>query len=231
MLKLDSTYNKNILKIITNQQSVAEGSYGADWWYKKSLFYKINSSLRAICLLFTAFVNYLILSNYSMRMAETSQASVRAIYKTAYNSFLIGTILLLVAFVVLKVSGKLKWQIKATKNLHLISLIVAIVASVLLGVTAYNVLVGANISNMYAEAVESSTSLKIYLQLCLAHVLPLLIVCYTFLMSFIMAKRDFNEKNTMYNNLTEKLYREFTKENPQFTEQTWQEYLNAYTEN
>ena len=230
MLKLNLNYNQNILKIITAQQVKAQGSYGADWWYKKSVFYKINSILRALLLLFTAFVNYLILANYSMRMAEATNASVKAIYKNAYNSFLIGTIILALAFIVLKLAGKIKIQINLSKNITLVAFIVALVGAVLLSVTAYNVLVGANIENMYAEAVENSSSAKIYLQLFLAHIVPLLITAYTFLMSFIMANRDFKEKDAMYNSLTEKLYREFTTENPQFTESTWQEYLNNYIE-
>lgn len=228
MLKDVSTYNQNILSIITNRQSEAQGKYGCDWWYKKSVFYKINSGLRAVLLLFTVFINYLILANYSMRIADASNASVRAIYKNAYNSFLIGTIIVGVAFVVLNIARRFIGQIKLKKNVYLIAFLVALVGAILLSVTAYDVLVGANIKNMYAEAVESSDSAKIYLQLFLAHIVPLLITAYTFLMSFIMENRDFKEKDTMYKNLTETLYRDFTQKNPQFSDETWQQYLDSY---
>ena len=228
MLKDVSTYNKNILEIITRRQLVAQGKYGCDWWYKKSVFYKINSILRAFVLLFTVFINYIILSNYSMRIADTSNAGARAIYMNAYNSFLVGTIILVFAFIALKVASKLKWQINTKKVVCFIAFIVALVGCVLLSVTAYDVLVGANISNMYAEAVESSSSAKIYLQLFLSHIVPLLIIAYTFLMSYIMENRDFKEKDTMYKTLTEELYKEFTENNKNLSQENWQEYLDNY---
>ena len=221
------------MELSAKHQQKLQREVGTNWWYHKSKTSVFLTVLSEIGFYVTLIVNLLILSGYSMFLSMNSErtnwALERAMLKNAFSSFAVGTLLVLAGYALKKISyRKRKRGSYNQATLMLISMIAFVLGCVLLFITAYNVLVTANVDSVYAEAVEASTPFKIYVELICLHVLPLLMMLIPSVLFFVMSKCDFKEKKEIYERMTETLYKDFVKENPNYSMEQWEERLNSY---
>ena len=158
-----------------------------------------------------------------------NKVGIKILYQNTYRSFLIATIIISLVYIIRKIIKRLNFS-KLNLNLHLVNGILALVGGIFAIVTAYNVLVVGNIDSAYAEAVDASVPLVIYLKLILLHILPCLIIIIANILFYIMKKCDFKEIDNGYKTLVERLYKEFSQENPSYSQEEWEYHLNSYDE-
>ncbi len=226
-------YNPHVLELASKHQKKLQREVGTNWWYGGSKTSRLLGILSEIGFYFTLLVNSIIMLSYgmllSMNASTENWAMERAMLKNALSSFVAGTIIVAVGYILKKISrSKMKRGSYNQSTFLLVSMIFFIVGCILLFITAYNVLVTANIDNMYAEAVEASTPFKIYVELICLHVLPLLMMLVPSVLFYIMSRCDWGEKKEIYERMTETLYKNFVKENPTYNSEQWEEYLNSY---
>ncbi len=231
--EIKSTYNANIMNVVAKHQRKLQSEVGTNWWYEKSKTFRVFTLLSEICFYFTLLWNIVIILSYSMiltRHANTQNwANERALVSNALGSFVAGTVIIIAAYIFKKIGrrSQIKGNIDSYKYMF-ISLIGFAFGCILLCITAYNVLVTANIDNIYAEAVDASTPFKIYMELLCLHILPLFIMLLASVLFFTMQRCDSKEKQQIYANITEALYKDFIKENPSYSSEQWEEHLNNY---
>lgn len=226
-------FNANVMKQAIRHQQKLQREVGTNWWYERSKTSGILTVLSEIGYYVTLVVNLIVISGYAMLLEMNSQsqnwAMERAQLKNAMSSFVAGTLLVLAGYILKKISRRMRKRGGYDQNLILlISMIGFILGCVLLFITAYNVLVIANVDSMYAEAVEASTPFQIYVKLICFHALPLLMMLVPSILFYVMSRCDFKEKREIYERMTESLYKDFTKDNPNYSMEQWEERLNSY---
>ncbi len=230
---LETKFNPHVMELAAKHQQKLQREVGTNWWYHKSKTSLLLTVLSEIGFYATFIVNLIIMSGYSMFLSMNSArenwALERAMLKNALSAFAIGTAFVLVGYVLKKIGCHVRKRGGYNQSvLLLISMIGFIMGCVLLFVTAYDVLVTANIDNMYAEAVEASTPFKIYVELICLHIVPLLMMLIPSVLFFIMSRCDFKEKKAIYEGMTETLYKDFVKDNPNYSIEQWEACLNSF---
>ena len=229
----DSKFNRHVMGVAAEHQRKLQRQVGTNWWYRSSKTSVILTVISEIGFYFTLLMNAVISLSYIMlleRNATVSNwAAERAQIKTALGSFLFGTLLIIAAYILKKISRRrVKLQGSDNTPLMLISMIGFIVGCVLLAITAYDVLIVSNADNMYAEAVEGATSTKIYVELICMHLVPILFMLVPAVLFYVMHRCDFNEKKQIYDRMTEMLYKDFVAENPDYSIEQWEACLNSF---
>ncbi len=226
-------FNQNLLGVTLRRQQALQRETGKNWWYRESFFARLIAVLYEISFYFTLLWNGMIMSNYAMKIARYRGAesfiNERAIYQNAFRSFLFGTFLFIAAYVFKKLAAaKKEARILLKNRLYFASFLIAAVGCVFLAVTAYQVLVNAHIDEIYATAVERTTSGSVYLKFAFLHAVPLFIFLLSNALFYFMNRFDFKEKIALYNRISERLFKEFTAENPSYSQAQWEDFLNHY---
>ena len=232
-MKNTGNLNSHIMSVAAAHQAKLQREVGTNWWYIKSKTSTLLTVLSEIGFYFTMAVNFIISLSYVFLLishATTENWAVeRASLKSALGSFVIGSLLLIVGYVLKKINRHtLKKSDYDSRPLLLISMISVIAGCVILFICSYNVLILGNVDNMYAEAVEASTSFRIYVELICLHILPLLFVLVPSVLFYVMSKCDLKEKKQIYDQMTETLYKDFVAENPNYSIEQWEEFLNSF---
>ncbi len=227
-----SNINGNIAKIVSKKQQELQLSVHNNWWYGKTKTATAINVMREIGFYITIVINFIIVSGYNARYQRlggysyTGYAYDRAALLNAITAFSIGTLLLIIGYVLQKFCkvgafGRPYGRVMA-------SFILTTLGSLQLGVTAISVLVTNHMKNMYATSVVETVSDTVYFKLFGFHVIPLLMLIISAVLFFIGTRCDRNEKMHLYKKLTENLYSEFTKQNPSYSQNDWEEYLDNY---
>ena len=229
----ESKFNLHVMGVAAAHQRKMQSEVGADWWYKKSKLSVFLTAISEVGFWFTVLINFIVSMSYMMLLSRYANAQnwavERATIKSALGSFVFGTVVVAVGYVLKKISrSRDKKQGYDGTPLLLVSMICIALGCVLLALNAYNVLVLGNVDNMYAEAVEASTPFKVYTELICLHIVPLLFVLVPSVLFYIMNRCDVQEKKQIYDQMTETLYKDFTSENPTYTMEQWEEYLNSF---
>lgn len=224
------TINGNIAKIVAKKQQELQLGVHNNWWYgdtKTTLAIKI---MREIGFYITVIVNLIIVSGYAYRYsrlsASTYNAYDRAALSNAIIAFLIGSALLVAGYVLQKFCKEKTFGRPFGRVLA--SSVLSMLGSLQLGITATGVLVTNHLKNMYATAVVESVSDTVYFKLFGFHIVPLLLLIISAVLFLIGTIKDKKEKTYLYKKLTDNLYREFTKENPNYSQNDWEDYLDNY---
>ena len=230
LAKQKSNINTNIAKIVRKKQQDLQLSVHNNWWYgdtKTSFAIKV---MREIGFYITVIVNLIIVSGYSYRYSRlpsnTYAANDRAALINAITAFSIGTLLLVAGYVLQKfckekVFGRPFGRVVA-------SFVLTTFGSLQLGITATSVLITNHMKNMYATAVNEAVSDTVYFKLFGFHIIPLLLIIVSAILFFVGTRCDRKEKTYLYKKLTDNLYGEFTKENPNYSQNDWEDYLDNY---
>ena len=225
-----SNINRNIASIVGKKQQELQLSVHNNWWYgdtKTSFAIKV---MREIGFYITLVVNFIIVSGYRYRYSRlpnaTYAANDRSVLSNAITAFSIGTILLIVGYVMQKLSKEKEFGKPYGKVMA--SFILTTLGSLQLGVTAISVLITNHMKYMYATAVNEAVSDIVYFKLFGFHIIPLLMLIISAVLFFIGTRCDRKEKTYLYKKLTDNLYGEFTKENPNYSQNDWEDYLDNY---
>lgn len=225
--------NSNLLGVTIRRQAALQRETGKNWWYKESFPARFFAVIYEIAFYFTLLWNSIIMSSYAMQIARykgaQSLVNERAVYQNAFRSFLFGTLILIIAYIFKKLAAfKKEKQILLKNRFYLFSLILAAVGCIFLAVTSYQVLVNSHIDEIYATAVEQSTSGSIYLKFAFLHAVPLFIILLSSVLFYFMNRCDYKEKISLYNRISQRLFKEFTADNPSYTQTQWEDFLNHY---
>jgi len=229
----ESKFNTHVMNVAAVHQNKLQREVGTNWWYQKSKTAKLLTGLNELGFYATLLINLIVCLSYVMLLNINSVtqnwAAERAMLKSALGAFCFGTFLVILGYVLKKISRRrVKRQGVDTTPLMLISSVAFVVGCVFLFITAYDVLVVANADNMYAEAVEGSTPFKIYVELICFHALPLFFMLLSSVLFYVMHRCDFKEKKQIYDRMTDTLYKDFVKNNPNYTVEQWEECLNSF---
>ena len=230
LAKQKSNINTNIAKIVRKKQQDLQLSVHNNWWYgdtKTSFAIKV---MREIGFYITVIVNLIIVSGYSYRYSRlpsnTYAANDRAALINAITAFSIGTLLLIAGYVLQKFCKEKDFGIPFGRVVA--SFVLTTIGSLQLGITATSVLITNHMKNMYATAVNEAVSDTVYFKLFGFHIIPLLLIIVSAILFFVGTRCDRKEKTYLYKKLTDNLYGEFTKENPNYSQNDWEDYLDNY---
>lgn len=224
-------YNQNILKITLDRQKMLQRKVGTNWWYENSKTHFVFTLINKICFYFSCVLYFIIISDYAYMLGRFSSSSNKAEETLEYTSriwtFCILSIVLVSGYI-LSVWAKKRYVPGKGLALSRISYIVTAVGCVGLAFSSYDVLVLGKTLSTYAEAIESNTTFKVYMQLVFFHLLPLLLLLFTTVMFHIMRRCNSSEVNVLYDRMISSLYADYTARHPEYTEEMWLEYLNSY---
>lgn len=225
-----SNINSNIASIVAVKQQELQLSVHNNWWYGDTKTAFAIKVMREIGFYITVLVNLIIVSGYSYRYTRlpiaNHAAGDRAAFVNAITAFTIGTLLLIAGYVLQKLSKEKTFGRPYGRVLA--SSILTALGSLQLMVTAISVLVTNHMKNMYATAVVEAVSDTVYFKLFGFHIIPLLMLLVSAILFFIGTRCDRKEKTYLYKKLTDNLYRDFTKENPNYSQNDWENYLDNY---
>lgn len=230
LAKQKSNINTNIAKIVRKKQQELQLSVHNNWWYgdtKTSFAIKV---MREIGFYITVIVNLIIVSGYSYRYSRlpsnTYAANDRAALINAITAFSIGTLLLVAGYVLQKFCKEK--DLGRPFGRVVASFVLTTLGSLQLGITATSVLITNHMKNMYATAVNEAVSDTVYFKLFGFHIIPLLLIIVSAILFFVGTRCDRKEKTYLYKKLTDNLYGEFTKKNPNYSQNDWENYLDNY---
>ena len=228
----NSNINHNIANIVCNKQRELQYAVHHNWWYGKTKTSLAIKLMREICFYLTLIVNFVIVSGYASRYNRLLNANYaandRAALSNAITAFSIGTLLLIIGYVIQKFCKE--GFFGKPMGLTLSSFILTTLGSLQLGITSTAVLVTNHMKNMYATSVIEAVSDTVYFKLFGLHIIPLLLIILSALLFYIGAKLDKREKKQLYNKLTDRLYTEFTAKNPSYSQNDWESYLDNYNQ-
>ena len=226
-------YNSNILSLVLQRHKKSNEALGAYWYNDNSVFKKILKILNEIAFYFTMLLNAILISNYSTQIdlidGISSKVGFKVAYQNALRTFLIGSVILIVAYVFRKLIKRISFS-KKVVTFNLLVALITIIGAVVLFSISFSVLIQGNIDSIYAEAVDAKTPFEIYMKWILCHIIPCFILAFSNLMFYIMKKKDFDEINALYEDKIKKIYREFTTDNPSYSQEMWNNHLDNYTE-
>lgn len=228
--KGNSNINRNIASIVSKQQQELQLTVHNNWWYGKTKTATAIKLMREICFYLTLIVNFVIVSGYAARYNRLLNANYaandRAALSNAITAFVIGTLLLIIGYVIQKICKE--GYFGKPMGLTLSSFILTTLGSVQLGITSTAVLVTNHMKNMYATSVIETVSDTVYFKLFGLHIIPLLLIILSALLFYLGARFDRREKQQLYSKLTDRLYTEFTAKNPSYSQNDWESYLDNY---
>ncbi len=232
-------YNANIMQHAVKKQRYLQRTVGTNWWYERSKTSVVSTILCEIAFYCNLFIAAIMLTKCSIEIDKYSGNSETLTELSKVNntmwSFIVATLLMVAAYVLKKVASHVVKNNAGitSRSLYLIAMLSAILGSGLSLITALRVRVLSAFTGIYSgvEVISdaATTSFKTYFVFITCHALPLLVFLVSMVLFFIMNNCDRKEKLSMYNSITEKLYKEFTGENPSFTDAQWEECMNSYT--
>lgn len=232
MKNADSSFSANIMQWVNNKQFAQQHTVYMDWWYREKPFYKICRTVNVILLWLTFVLNFFIIYGDFYKLADLQKSKnavneAAALRNSAY-SFVFATVLLIVGYVFFIRAAKTEGGIKRRKRTAAVSFIFECAGCVIGAAAAVGALVSNRISNMYATSVDGSTLTRINFELFGYHIVPLALILITSLLIFVMFTKESKDREMIYSQVTDELYRKYTKDNPDYSEKTWNEYLENY---
>lgn len=232
MKNAHNAYNSNITRLVILKQSSQQHTVYMDWWYKDKWFYKFSRTVNAVLLWLTVILNAVIIYGNFYRISDYSKGkntiNQTAALKNSTYSFILGTLLLILGFIFFKKAQGCKNSITAHKTKALTAFVIETLGCAVSAVTAVSALLTNRLSNMYATSVDGATLTRINLELYGYHIVPLAIILITALLMFVMLYKDSKERESLYKEMTGRIYKEYIKKNPNYTEEMWNEYLDNY---
>ncbi len=234
MNKYNNRYNAAAMAAIAEKQQKLQSGSMRDWWFG-GVFKTIVTVIYELTFWLSVAVNFIVINGYFTRidslnkMSATGSASLRLLVKNSLRAFIIGSAALITAYVLKKLAAKTKpADITRRKCLNIAFAVFTVLAVAVLAVSAYSALITGNASEIYAQSVESRVSAYAKAKLFGLHLVPLALqlVCTAFLLVMI-AKTD-NEKKAMYKKETERLFKDFIKDTPSYSQNEWDVFLSEH---
>lgn len=229
----NAKYNAALMSYIGEKQKKLQRGSARDWWYKGSILRKTVAVIYEIAFYLTLAVNFIIISGYSMRIdrlsGATGVAQERLILNTSLRAFLFGSVILVLAYIVRKLFLHTKPE-SVTERKWLVVAYVAltVLAVAILFTAAFSALVTGNTDNIYAESLESTVSTLAVVKLVALHIAPLAIQLAAAVMYTVFNAKCDGEKKAMYKKIADNQFSEFIRQNPSYTQEQWEAYLNGY---